>query len=74
MEEILSSFKSEEDPILSDSSSSEGEDKNSLLASTHMPVTQPMPKKLVSRPKREAYKSKGSGPGSSSQKWSKGQK
>ena len=74
MEEISSSSESEEDPVSSDSSSSEGEDDNSPPASAHRPVTWSMPKKLTSRPKRKAYKSKGSGPGSSSRKRSKGQK
>ena len=74
VEEILSSFESEEDLILSDSNSSEGEDDDSPLASAHRPVIRSRPKKLTSRPKRKAYKSKGSEPGSSSQKRSNGQK
>ena len=84
VEEILSSSESGEDPVPSDNSSSEGEDEgtttssqaddsDSLPASTHRPVTRSTPKRPISRPKRKAYKSKGSGPGSSSQKRSKGQ-
>ena len=74
VEEILSSSESEEDPVPSDNSSSEGESEDSPPASAHRPVSQSTPKKLVSRPKQKAYKSKGSRLGSSSRKLSKGQK
>ena len=74
MEEISSSSESKEDPVSSDSNSLEGEDEDSPPASANRPVTRSTPKKLISRPKRKAYKSKGSGPGSSSRKRSKGQK
>ena len=72
VEEILSSSKSEEDPVRSNSNGPEEEDEDSLPASAHRPVTRSMPKKLVSRPKRKAYRSKRSEPGGSSQKRSKG--
>ena len=68
MEEISSSSESKEDPVSSDSSSSEGEDEDSPSASAHRLVTRSTPKKLISRPKQKAYKSKGSGPRSSPQK------
>ena len=74
VEEILSSSESKEDSVSSDNSGPEEEDKDLPLASTHRPVTRSMPKKQVSRPKRKAYMSKGSEPGGSSQKRSKGQK
>ena len=74
VEEILSSSKSEEDPVSSDSNGSKEEDKDSPPASAHRLVIRSTPKKLVSRPKRKAYRSKGSGPGGSSRKRSKGQK
>ena len=65
----------EEDPGSSDAYSSEEEEEDEDLppASAHRPVTRSTPKKLVSRPKRKAYRTKGSGSGSSSRKWSKGQ-
>ena len=52
----------------------EEEDEDSPPALADRPVTWSTPKKLVSRPKRKAYRTKGSGPGSSSRKQSKGQK
>ena len=68
----------EEDPGSSDDYGSgeeeEDEDEDSLPASAHRPVTRSTPKKPVSRPKRKAYRSKESGPGGSSRKWSKGQR
>ena len=80
VEEISSSSEQEEDPVPSDSYSSEGEDEGTMTssqaddpdsppASAHRPVTGSTPMRLISRPKQ---KSKGSGPGSSSQNWSKG--
>ena len=48
------------------------EDNDSPPASSHRPVTRSTPKKPVSRPKRKAYRTKGSGPGSSSRKRSRG--
>ena len=64
----------EEDPSSSDAygSAEEEEDEDSPLASSPKPVTWSTPKNPVSRPKRKAYRTKGSGPGSSSRKWSKG--
>ena len=71
----------EEEEEEEDSGSSDGygleeeeEDKDSPPASAHRPVTRSTPKKPVSRPKRKAYRSKGSGPGGSSRKRSKGQR
>ena len=66
----------EEDPSSSDGygSGEEEEDKDSPLALVHRPVTRSTPKKPVSRPKRKAHRSKGSGPEGSSWKRSKGQK
>ena len=72
MEEIFSSSELEEDPVYN--SGSEEEDEDLLPASAHRLVTRSTPKKPVSRPKRKAYRSKGSGPGGSSQKRSKGQR
>ena len=65
----------EEDPGSSDGYGSEEEEEDEDLppASAHRPVIWSMPKKPVSQPKRKAYRSKGSGPGGSSQKRSKGQ-
>ena len=73
VEEISSSSKSKEDLVLSDDYGSEEEDEDSPLASAHRLVTRSTPKKPISRPKRKAYKSKGSGLGGSSRKQSKGQ-
>ena len=86
VEEVWSSFEAEEDPVddsdeeEEDPGSSDGygsgeeeEDKDSPPVSAHRPVTRSTPKKPVSQPKRKAYKSKGSGPGGSSRKRSKGQ-
>ena len=67
VEEILSSSESKEDPVSSNSNGPEEEDEDSPLASAHRLVTRSMPKKRVSRPKRKAYRSKGSGLGGSSQ-------
>ena len=66
----------EEDPGSSDGygSREEEEDEDLPLASAHRPVTRSTPKKSVSRPKRKAYRSKGSEPGGSSRKRSKGQR
>ena len=66
----------EEDPGSSNGygSGEEEEDKDSPSASAHRPVTRSTPKKPVSRPKRKAHRSKGSGPGGSSRKRSKGQR
>ena len=63
-----------EDPGSSDAydSGEEEEDDDSPPASSHRPVTRSTPKKPISRPKRKAYRTKGSRPGSSSQKWSRG--
>ena len=63
----------EEDPGSSDSydSGEEEEDNDSPLASSHRLVTRSTPKKPVSRPKRKAYWTKGSRPGSSSWKQSR---
>ena len=74
VEEILSSSESKKDPFSSDNSGLEEEDEDLPPTSAHRPVTRSASKKLVSRPKRKAYKSKGSESGSSSRKWSKGQK
>ena len=73
VEKISSSSESEEETVPSDRNSSEGEDEDSPLASTHRLVIWSTPKRPISRPKQKAYKSKGSGLGSSSQKRSKGQ-
>ena len=64
----------EEDPGSNDAydSGDDEEDYDSPLASSHRPVTRSTPKKPVSRPKRKAYRTKGSGPGSSSRKRSRG--
>ena len=57
----------EEDPGYGDSRG-DNEDDESPPASSHRPVTRSTPKKkLVSRPKRKAYRNQ-SGPGSSSRK------
>ena len=87
MEEIVSSKEEEEDPVDNsgkeeeDPGSSDGygsdeeeEDEDSPPALAHRLVTKSTPKKLISRPKQKAYKTKGSGPGGSSQKQSKGQR
>ena len=64
----------EEDPGSSDTydSRDDEEDDDSPPASSHRPVTRSTPKKPVSRPKRKAYRTKGSGPRSSSRKRSRG--
>ena len=64
----------EEDPGSSNAydSGEEEEDKDSPPASAHRSVTRSTLKKLVSRPERKAYRTKGSRLGSSSQKRSKG--
>ena len=72
VEEISSSSKSEEDSVSSDCNGSEEEDEDSPPTAAHRLVTQSTPKKLVSRPKRNAYRSKGSRLGGSSWKRSKG--
>ena len=73
VEEVWSSSELEEDPVSSDGYGLEEEnDEDSLQASAHRLVTRSTPKKLVSRPKRKAYMSKGFGPGDSSRKQSKG--
>ena len=63
----------EEDPGSSDAYDSEDdeEDDDSPPASSHKPVTRSTSKKPVSRSKRKAYQTKGSGPGSSSRKRSR---
>ena len=63
----------EEDPGSSDAydSREDEDDDDPPLASSHRPVTQSTPKKPVSRLKRKAYRTKGSGPGSSSRKRSR---
>ena len=63
----------EEDPGSSDAygSGEEEEDEDSPPALVHRPVTRSTPKKPVSRPKRKAYQTKRSGPGSSSRKRSR---
>ena len=73
VEEISSSFQSKKDPVSRDSSRSEGEDEDSPPTSAHRSVTRSTSKRLISRPKWKAYKSKGSGPGRISRKRSKGQ-
>ena len=89
-EEVWSSFEAEEDPVdnseeeeeekeypgSSDGygSEEEEEDEDSPPASVHRLVTWSTPKKLVSQPKQKAHRSKGSGPGGSSQKRSKEQR
>ena len=61
----------EEDPGYGDSGDDD-EGDNSPPASSHRPVTRSTPKKkLVSRPKRKAYRNQ-SGPGSSSRKRTRG--
>ena len=55
----------EEDPGYGNSR--DNDDDDSPPASSHRPVTRSTPKKLVSRPKRKAFRNK-SGPGSSSRK------
>ena len=64
----------EEDPGSNDAYGfgEEEEDKDLPPASSHRPVTQSTPKKPVSWPKMKAYRTKGSGPGSSFRKWSRG--
>ena len=73
---VYNSGEEEEDPGSSDGYGSEEEEKDedSPPASAHKPITQSTPKKPVSWPKRKAYRSKGSGPRSSSWKRSKGQR
>ena len=73
---IDNSEEEEEDPGSSDGyGSGEGEeDKDLPPASAHRPVTWSTPKKSVSRPKRKAHRSKGSGPRGSSRKRSNGQR
>ena len=84
VEEILSSSEFEEDPVSDNDNSMEGEDvgpttssqendPNSSPASAHRAVIWSTPKKLISRPKRKAYKSKRSRSKSNSRKQSKGQ-
>ena len=79
VEKISSSSESEEDLVPSDSSCLEGEDEGTTMfsqaydsdsspTSTYRLVTRSTPKSPISRPIRKAYKSKGSGLGSSSQK------
>ena len=73
VEEVWSSSELEEDLVSNDGYGSEKEeDEDSLPTSAHRPVNRSTPKKLVSRPKRKAYRTKGSGPGGSSRKRSKG--
>ena len=84
MEEVWSSSKAEDNPVYSsgeeeeDPGSSDGygseEVEDSPPALAHRPVIRSMPKKPISRPKRKAYRSKGSKPGGSSRKQSKGQR
>ena len=64
----------EEDPGSSDAydSGEEEDDDNLPPASSHRPVTRSTSKKPISWPKRKAYRTKGSGPGSSSRKRSRG--
>ena len=65
----------EEENLGSSDAYDSGEDEDnddSPLASSHRLVTQSTPKKPVSRPKRKAYRTKGSEPGSSSRKRSRG--
>ena len=66
----------EEDPCSSDGygSGEEEVDKDLSPPSAHRPVIRSTPKKPVSRPKRKAYRSKGSRPRGSSRKQSKGQR
>ena len=86
VKEVWSSSKTKEDPVDNndeeeeDPGSSNGyglgeeeEDKDLPSSSAHRPITRSTPKKPISRPKWKAYRSKGSGPGDSSRKWSKGQ-
>ena len=63
----------EEDPGSSEANGSgdKDEDEDSPPASAHRPITWSTPKKPVSRPKRKAYWTKGSGPGNSSRKQSR---
>ena len=65
---VDNSKEEEEDPGSSDGygSGEEEEDEDSPPASAHRPVTRSTPKKPISRLKRKAYRSKGSGPGGSS--------
>ena len=87
VEKVWSSSEAEEDPVddsdeeEEDPGSSDGygsgkeeEDKDSPPVSTHRPVTRSTLKKSFSWPKRKAYRSKGSRPGDSSRKRSKGQR
>ena len=76
MEKVWSSSEAEKDPGSSDGygSEEEEEDEDSPPASAHRPVTRSKPKRPVSRPKRKAYRTKGSGPRGSSRKQSKGQR
>ena len=62
----------EEDPGYIDDSGDDEEDDDSPPASSHRPGTWSTPKKPVSRPKKKAYRTKGSRPGSSSWKRTKG--
>ena len=64
----------EEDPGSTDAynSGDDKEDDDSPPTSSHRPVTRSTSKKPVSRPKRMAYRTKGSEPGSSSRKRTRG--
>ena len=64
----------EEDPGSTNAydSGDDEEDDDSLPASSHRPVTRSTPKKPIFWPKRKAYRTKGSGPGSSSRKKTRG--
>ena len=64
-EEAADEDEEEEDPGYGNSG--DNDDNDSPPASSHRPVTRSTPKKLVSRPKRKAFRNK-SGPGSSSWK------
>ena len=68
-EEAADEDEEEEDPGYGNSGDDDNDD-DSPPASSHRPVTQSTPKKLVSRPKRKAYQNK-SEPGSSSRKWTR---
>ena len=67
-EEAEDEDEEEEDPGYGNSG--DNNDDDSPPASSHRPVTRSTPKKLVSRPKRKAFRNK-SGPGSSSRKWTR---
>ena len=84
IEEVLSSFESEEDAVTLSNNNSEGEYEGTTTpsqpdddlessppATGHRPVTRSMPRKPTSRPKQKAYKTR-TELGSSSKKLSRG--